>query len=370
MVEKIRILHFIDPLGAGGAERQLVYLLQNLDRAQFESYIVTTYDEFRHYEAELRHLCVPIYSLRNGELRIVNRLQAVARYVSLVRELCPHIVHGWLHYPNLIARISRPFCPDHRLITAIRTQYSGRELISERWTQCSSDFRIVMYGGEDFRPNGITHKPITVVIPNGIDHLFFEQNNKNKDNKLRTEHGFNILMAARIDPRKDHNILLEALYLLAKELPPRLKVTFIGDATNLNTQQQVNYLIREYKLDSIVEQIPTTANILPYYQMADISVLPSHSEGFPNVILESFATGTPVIASEAANRAEIVQHGVNGWVFSTGDSRALALCIRAALETTNEQRRLMGDHARAVSAEYSIEKMVARYQQLYERALK
>ena len=117
------------------------------------------------------------------------------------------------------------------------------------------------------------------------------------------------------------------------------------------------------------DQFPATDNILPYYLSADACILPSLSEGSPNVILESFATGTPIISSEAANHANIVQHQSNGWVFPTGNYMALAECLITALETTHQERTLMGERGRVVAREYTIERMIEQYQQLYERAI-
>ena len=331
---------------------------------------MTTYDKFRHYESELQRLHVTIFSINHGELRVVNRTRAVARYIQLMWKLRPHIVHSWLHYPNLIARIARPFCPPHQLITAVRSHYSHRALISEKRTQWLSDFRIVITE-EAFTKQSISlHKPITLVIPNGIDYEFFKQVQKPKDNIFSAEDPFIALMAARIDPRKGHQTLLNAVHHLKNNLPPNLKIILIGEVTDADTQQQINKTIADFSLETVICQQAATDNIIPYYLDADISILPSYSEEFPNVVLESLATGTPAIVSEAANRSGIVQHQQNGWVFPTGDSLALADCLKAAWETSAEQRRLMGEQGRTIAAQYTIEKMVIQYEHLYERALK
>lgn len=330
---------------------------------------MTTYDEFRHYEAEIRQLQVPIYSLSHGELRVVNRAQAVARYIQLMWLAKPNIVHGWLHYPNLIARIARPFCPPHYLITAVRAQYSPRALRSERITERLSDLRIVISENPYFNAKLRRQKPITLKIPNAISPEFFEEDQATNSN---TSHkaNFVILMVARIDPRKDHQTLLKALHILKIELSTQLKVILIGEITDTRTQQQLNNTITKYNLESIIHQLPPTNNILPYYQACDISVLPSSSEEFPNVILESFATKTPTIVSEEANRSGLVQPNINGWVFPTGDSEALARSIKAAWETKMEQRVAMGEQGRLTAAQYTIEKMVVQYEELYARTLK
>lgn len=122
-------------------------------------------------------------------------------------------------------------------------------------------------------------------------------------------------MVARVDPRKDHQTLLEALALLRKELPKNFKTILIGEITFQSTQQKLEQLIQNYDLREFIEQLAPTHEITPVYQNADVVVLPSKTEGFSNVILESFASGKPIIISSAANNNHLVETQVNGWEF-------------------------------------------------------
>ncbi len=139
----IPILHFIDALGAGGTELQLVYLLEHLDRTRFKPSVLTTYDHFRHYEPTLKSLDVPIYSLHHSELTVANRGRVLQRYVSLMWQLKPKIVHCWLHYPNLIGQSMRFFCPPHKLITSGRAELSPRAARLEALLSPMNNLRIV-----------------------------------------------------------------------------------------------------------------------------------------------------------------------------------------------------------------------------------
>lgn len=188
-------------------------------------------------------------------------------------------------------------------------------------------------------------------------------------NNTRSTNTFTAIMVARIDPRKDHLTMLNALHLLHDRLPERFQMILIGETTDTATQSQIDSAIAEFDLSGIVHQHPPTHDITPHYAQADVTILPSTSEGFPNVILESFAASTPVIVSQAANTAELVTHGVNGWVFPTGDSQALANQIEAAWRTPAHQREEMGRSGRAIAERHSIPRMVEQYTNLYERAL-
>lgn len=357
-----RVLHFIDTLGAGGAERQLVYLLENLAPARYESHVLTTYDTFRHYEAELRSLNIPLYSLHHGDLYPTNRARAFSRYVHLMWQLRPQLVHGWLHYPNLIARLARPLCPPHRLVTAVRSEYSRRQWCIEQVTESLSDFRVVINTKQQTKN---THIP-TITIPNAIDtNLFLAKHTQTHPYKT----SFTLLMVARIDPRKDHQTLLNALHQLHQTLPNRFKTILLGEITDLATQQQLEKTIEKYNLNELIEQLPPTNNMASHYHLADVTVLPSRTEASANVILESFAAGKPIISSTAANSNALVEHKTTGWIFPTGNSNALAECIKIAWQTPQEERILMGKRGQEIARFYSVAKMVKQYEQLYERAL-
>ncbi len=351
-----RILHFIDTLAAGGAERQLVYLLERLDREQYECHVLTIYDHFRHYEPTLTQLGIPLYSLHHGALTPTNRVQAVAGYVRLMWHLRPQIVHGWLHYPNLIARAARPACPPHRLITAMRSSYTVQQRRSESLTGWLSDFRIVNHlnlNQKNYLPNGIA----------------LEQFEQNCEQSLRTTLTPNtdllLLVPTRIDPVKDHHTILEAL-----SQTQNISILLIGEVTNTNTQKLIQQSITAQSLQDRIIQLPPTHTIAPYYHAADATLLASRAEGFPNVILESFAAGKPVIVSEAANAISIVQDNLNGWTFKTGDAKSLAECLSTVQRTPQQQRLEMGQNGHEIATQYSVEIMVKRYTDLYERALR
>ena len=70
---------------------------------------------------------------------------------------------------------------------------------------------------------------------------------------------------------------------------------------------------------------------------ADLLCLPSHSEGSPNVVGESVASGVPVVASRVGGVPELVTHGVNGYLVPPGEPIALAQAVDAAFETTWNQ---------------------------------
>jgi glycosyltransferase involved in cell wall biosynthesis len=173
-------------------------------------------------------------------------------------------------------------------------------------------------------------------------------------------------MLGRISEQKAPDLLIEALGRIDR-LPPDIGLFIVGEEDDQAVVKRLQRGIEQYNLGNFVKWFPSTTEPQAFYHAADVTVLPSLWEGCPNVILESFAAGCPVIVSEAANMSGLVQHGVNGWVIPTGDVQSLSATLRivAALSTT--ELRAMSSACQAVAAAFPVSRMVREYEELYER---
>jgi glycosyltransferase involved in cell wall biosynthesis len=99
------------------------------------------------------------------------------------------------------------------------------------------------------------------------------------------------------------------------------------------------------------------------YRRAKLCVVPSYAESFGLVILEAFASGTPVIGARTGGIPELVEEGVNGWLFEPGDVKGLSMLLRDALERDLGEER---SSARATAERYSLEAFRLRVCDQYE----
>lgn len=102
---------------------------------------------------------------------------------------------------------------------------------------------------------------------------------------------------------------------------------------------------------------------------ASCAIVPSQwFEGFPMVVVEAFACGTPVVASRLGSLAEIVREGMTGRLFTPGDSQALAAAVRAMFQAPDALKQ-MRRHARdEFDARYSAAASFQRLTEIYQRA--
>ena len=97
----------------------------------------------------------------------------------------------------------------------------------------------------------------------------------------------------------------------------------------------------------------------------DIFVMPSNWEGQGTAVLEAGATGLPVIASRVDGLAEVIEHRVDGLLFSPQNHKDLARKLALLIDNPSERERLGQNLKTKVIEKYDIRKLVKRYEDLY-----
>lgn len=107
-------------------------------------------------------------------------------------------------------------------------------------------------------------------------------------------------------------------------------------------------------------------NIPLWMSAADILILPSYSEGLPNVVMEALSCGTPAIVTDVGGCPEVVKDGETGFVVPVGDVEALINKIEYLVENEDLRER-MGKLGREDMIErYEQEKVISKLKDVYE----
>lgn len=110
-----------------------------------------------------------------------------------------------------------------------------------------------------------------------------------------------------------------------------------------------------------------SGDVVDFYRVADVFVMPSRSEGLPNAVLEAMACGLPCVAADVSGTRELVLDGVTGHLFQLNDPDGVAAALRKAL---GERAADLGAAARRrVEREFSIAGLAERYEALYAELL-
>jgi teichuronic acid biosynthesis glycosyltransferase TuaC len=133
---------------------------------------------------------------------------------------------------------------------------------------------------------------------------------------------------------KDQHAVVEALPSLVTRYPEALYVMVGGFRRGETYERRLRAAIRKLGLDRHVlfAGPRPQAELRSWFNAADVSVLATQSEGWPNVLLESLACGTPVVATRVGGSPEIVRHGEDGFLVPYGDAAALRDALVRAVE--------------------------------------
>jgi len=199
------------------------------------------------------------------------------------------------------------------------------------------------------------------VIPNGIDVQVFRPLNRSA---LRRQYGFDpddrivLFVADNLSDRRKGTLELEQALALVSHLP-KLKILTLGGKAEHMQGPMYRHL----------GSVHDPAKVCEAYNLADIFVIPTLQDNFPNTVLEALASGTPVVGFATGGVADAVEDGLSGLLAPTGDVAGLARHIERAL-TDEALRGSMGLAARARAVNwYSLKRQTIACAALYRRML-
>lgn len=364
----VRVLNW---LPVGGAERRLLDLLPRLDPEQFRSHIVLLRERGPLTEvAEERGIPVHLAPLRT-------RLSpgGLWRLSRLFRSLKADIVHSHMYRSNTPATIAAHWAGIPVILAQIHnveTWESRRQVWMDRILSRRRSAIIAV--SERVKQDVLARlrlDPAKVrLLYNGIDILKFRPNPENREAGRRAEgippDAVVAVCVARLVEQKNHLGLLRAFAGIAAR-HPALMLWLIGEGpmrSVLETEVQRLGLAERVRFAWQREDIHA---LLP---LADFSVLVSFREGFSNVVIESLATGLPMLVTDVGGNAEAVRDGIEGIVVTApGDTQALGDAL-ARLASNSEERTRMSALARERAGEFSLEVMARRTESLYLELMK
>lgn len=174
-----------------------------------------------------------------------------------------------------------------------------------------------------------------------------------------------VLSVGRLSQEKAHGDLIEAFKLL-----PHLncKLLIVGDGTE---RAGLETAARASGHNDRITFSGQVNNVQPFYVAADVFVLPSQSEGSPNVLLEAMATEVPIVATAVGGVPEIVADEESALLVPRKNPQALAAAIDRVLQDSALAQRLTTVASALVAQEHSPERyarsLISLYQEVIEQ---
>ena len=192
------------------------------------------------------------------------------------------------------------------------------------------------------------------VIPNGVDSSRFQP--RDAARAPRT-----VISVANLRPEKNHEAVIAAAAAL-RDTHPRVRYQFVGGGPR---RRELEALARERGVSDRIEFLGHREDVPALLAAADIFVLASRSEAFPNGAIEAMAAGLPVVAFAVGGLLDLVENGRTGVLVRPDDPAALVSGLRRLLDRP-ERAAALGEAARRdVLERYSFDRMVAAFEDLY-----
>lgn len=167
------------------------------------------------------------------------------------------------------------------------------------------------------------------VVPNAIeDHKFVPREYRKQ---VRESGPIRVVCAGRLSHEKGYDVLLRAIALL-KNVVPVFKVDVYGHGPE---ERSLRTMIADFDLQASVELRGFVDDILPVLRASDLLVLPSRSEGMPNILLEAWSQKLGVVATAVGGVPEMLTDGENGLLSEPDRPRELAAKLKEALLDTH-----------------------------------
>jgi glycosyltransferase involved in cell wall biosynthesis len=301
---RIKVLFLIPTLRGGGSERVMVTLLNHLDRSRFQLALGVVDMRGAVFRDDVP-ADVEIIDLNCSRVRY-----AIPKILGLVRSMRPRVVFSTLGHLNLALAVVKPLFPRGVRLIGRESIIVSRGLSSYKlpglWAWGYRRFyprldRVVCQS-RDMRDDLVELFAFpecrTTVINNPVDinrvrYLAKESIPAESDLFYTRNEAIHLVAAGRLDFQKGFDLLIEAVALCQDE---RLYVSLLGEGP---LEEDLYRLSEEHGVAGQLRFLGFQKNPYPFFARADAFVLSSRYEGFPNVVIEALACGTPVIATPA-----------------------------------------------------------------------
>ena len=226
------------------------------------------------------------------------------------------------------------------------------------------DFDGIVCVGEDEYEKYKSIHPNVMFLPNGVDTALFG-GDPGRSKAAGEPKSLSMLCVARIDRQKNQMMLIEAL---ARH--PGATLRLVGPVTQVDYDAELRRRAAELKVEDRVAFVgplkPGSPELLDEYRKADVFVLPSRHEPFGIVVLEAWAAGLPVVASDVGGLGRLcAAHPAAAEMFAPGDPAALDAALSRLQERIRSGAEEISKAAKASAGEYDWSVLAARLVDFY-----
>ncbi len=371
----MKIVHIITGLKDGGAENLLYNICK---RDHLNNHLVISIVSGGKYSLLLKKIGIKVYCL-NMKFYSVFSFFYLIRLLSNLR---PDIVQTWLVLGDFLGGIAARLAGIKNIIWTIL--YSKLDISIEKIRTillikilAKLSFiipKLIIVISKSSLKNcqylGYNKKKLKLVF-NGSDISIFKISKYQKlcfRRKIKIKKKTLLIgTVARYHPIKDHKNLLKALAIIRSK-NKNFCCIFVGTDMNKENKILINE-IKKLQLDKYVKLLGPKKDIPEVMNGIDVHILCSKSEGFPSVIVEAMACGTPSIVTDVGDSALIV--GKSGWIIPPKNPIKLAKAIENALSEIgkNNWKKRCNQARLRIKNNFEINEMIKSYNLIWTKVL-
>lgn len=363
----IKILYIIDKIKEAGAQKHLLEVIRGIDKDNFEVCLAVLENK-----TDVQLEDIPIINLRVKRIYGISGIIGLCKLIRLIRNENFDIVHTYLFSENILGSIAAKLAKTKVIITSRRDtgmlmQGKWQHILAYKFTNqwvdkiiCVSDaVKKIVLEKEKVKADKLA------TIYNGVDMNKFTINDNMRALKESVgikKNEFVVGLIANLSWVKGHKEFVSAAQIILKEIP-NVKFLLIGDGP---LRESLQSTVNSQQLTENILFLGRRQDIPELLSIMDISVNASYSEGMSNTILESMASGIPVVATAVDGNLETVVDGVTGILVPAHNPDVMARALIKILKNKESAQRMNEASRELVRNKFAIRTMLENMEGLYK----
>jgi glycosyltransferase involved in cell wall biosynthesis len=373
--DQLKILIFLNSLAGGGTERAAATLANFWARKHWNVTVVTLNpdsDDFYRLDPLVNRISLDLAGESGG---VVDALRRNARRISALRrvlkEVRPAVALSMMSTPNVLLAVAArklpgvctvgsehcypPHSPLGRIWGTLRSKMYGRlSAVVALTNECAEWIR--------------THSSATrvPVIPNAVVWPLPNNTPTIAPDTLCVAGRKVLLAVGRLDVVKNYPVLIRVFARLAARHDD-WDLVILGEGPE---RRPVEAIVREEGMAGRILLPGIAGNVGAWYERADMYVMTSQSEGFPNSLAEALAHGLPAVSFDCdTGPRDIIRHEIDGFLVPVNDAANLSQVLDRVMGDTGLRKKLAG-RAQDARERFSVEKIAGMWEELFAKLSK
>lgn len=369
-----KIIFVIPSMDGGGAQKVLAMVMMDLYKKAYDVTLVVLKDKWQNHNI-LKEFKGNIIVLKKSSK--FDFFLMILKLRSLFNDKKPDMVVGFLEYANILIVLANLFKKKSLVVLAERN-YTPSNLMNLRFSFLKQMLIRQTYPLADGIISNsllmkqslvdkfkLSEKKIKVIYnPISLDDVSASIKSGLSSWPIPTTNVQVLMVVGRFVRQKRFDVLIDAFSLLKKKsYHANLHLVLLGDGVLKDT---LTAQVRSHNLQSYAHFVGYQDNPYAWMSRADVFVLSSDFEGFPNVLLEAMACGRAVVSTDCPSGPnEIIRHGENGFLVPMGDPLAMCEVIDELLRNPSLIKKI-STNARVTAENYDEKKILPKFEEYFK----